>query len=112
MNCKHCLATPSCGCHEESSKHGYRIKCQERNLLSVGYKNVVGSRRASWRILSSIQQKEESRGNKTNVKRGKEYREKVETELSNIFNDIMTVIDEHLIPSSSASESTVSTLCC
>ncbi|XP_076947939.1 14-3-3-like protein D [Bidens hawaiensis] len=83
------------------------LTVEERNLLSVGYKNVVGSRRASWRILSSIEQKEESRGNEVNVKRIKEYRQKVETELSNICKDIMAVIDEHLIPSSSAGESTV-----
>ena len=75
--------------------------------ISIGYKNVVGSRRASWRILSSIEQKEESKGNEANVKRIKEYRHKVESELSNICSDIMTVIDEHLIPSSTAGESTV-----
>ncbi|CAI9760157.1 unnamed protein product [Fraxinus pennsylvanica] len=33
--------------------------------------------------------------------------QKVETELSNICTDVMAVIDEHLIPSSSGSESTV-----
>nr|GEV82600.1 14-3-3 protein 9 [Tanacetum cinerariifolium] len=80
------------------------LTVEERNLLSVGYKNVVGSRRASWRILSSIEQKEESRGNEVNVKRIKEYRQKVETELTDICGDIMIVIDEHLIPSSSAGE--------
>ncbi|KAK9070593.1 hypothetical protein SSX86_010995 [Deinandra increscens subsp. villosa] len=89
------------------AKLDIELTVEERNLLSVGYKNVVGSRRASWRILSSIEQKEESRGNEVNVKRIKEYRQKVETELSNICKDIMTVIDEHLIPSSSAGESTV-----
>lgn len=89
------------------AKLDIELTVEERNLLSVGYKNVVGSRRASWRILSSIEQKEESRGNEVNVKRIKEYRQKVETELSNICGDIMTVIDEHLIPSSSAGESTV-----
>jgi 14-3-3 protein epsilon len=83
------------------------LTIEERNLLSVGYKNVVGARRASWRILTSIEQKEESRGNEQNAKRIKEYRHKVETELSNICTDIMTVIDEHLIPSSSSGESTV-----
>ncbi|XAR49549.1 hypothetical protein NMG60_11032790 [Bertholletia excelsa] len=83
------------------------LTVEERNLLSVGYKNVVGARRASWRILSSIEQKEESRGNELNVKRIKEYRQKVELELTNICNDIMTVIDEHLIPSSAVGESTV-----
>ena len=29
---------------------------QERNLLSVAYKNVVGARRSSWRVISSIEQ--------------------------------------------------------
>ena len=38
-----------------------RGQVEERNLLSVGYKNVIGARRASWRILSSIEQKEESK---------------------------------------------------
>ncbi|XP_076960118.1 14-3-3 protein 9-like isoform X2 [Bidens hawaiensis] len=89
------------------AKLDVELTVEERNLLSVGYKNVVGSRRASWRILSSIEQKEESRGNEMNVKRIKEYRQKVETELTDICNDIMVVIDEHLIPSSSAGESTV-----
>ncbi|XP_052178337.1 14-3-3-like protein D [Diospyros lotus] len=83
------------------------LTVEERNLISVGYKNVVGARRASWRILSSIEQKEESRGSDQNVKRIKEYRQKVELELTNICNDIMTVIDEHLIPSCAGGESTV-----
>ncbi|KAI8007781.1 hypothetical protein LOK49_LG07G03077 [Camellia lanceoleosa] len=83
------------------------LTVEERNLLSVGYKNVVGSRRASWRILSSIEQKEESKGNEVNAKRIKEYRHKVESELTEICGDIMTVIDEHLIPSCSGGESTV-----
>ncbi|KAL6999617.1 14-3-3-like protein D [Sarracenia purpurea var. burkii] len=83
------------------------LTIEERNLLSVGYKNVIGARRASWRILSSIEQKEESRGNEVNAKRIKEYRQKVESELSSICSDIMTVIDEHLIPSCSGGESTV-----
>ncbi|XP_058100792.1 14-3-3-like protein D isoform X3 [Magnolia sinica] len=83
------------------------LTIEERNLLSVGYKNVIGARRASWRILSSIEQKEESKGNEQNARRIKEYRQKVESELTSICNDIMTVIDEHLIPSSTAGESTV-----
>ncbi|XP_020236457.1 14-3-3-like protein C isoform X1 [Cajanus cajan] len=83
------------------------LTVEERNLLSVGYKNVVGARRASWRILSSIEQKEESKGNDVSVKRIKEYRQKVESELTNICSDIMTVIDQHLIPSSTAGEPSV-----
>ena len=83
------------------------LTVEERNLLSVGYKNVIGARRASWRIMSSIEQKEESKGNDQNVKLIKGYRHKVEEELSKICNDILTVIDKHLIPSSGSGEATV-----
>ena len=89
------------------AKLDVELTVEERNLLSVGYKNVIGARRASWRILSSIEQKEEAKGNEINAKRIKEYRHKVESELSSICNDIMTVIDEHLIPSASVGETTV-----
>jgi 14-3-3 protein epsilon len=76
-------------------------------LLSVAYKNVIGSRRASWRILSSIEQKEESKGNDTQVAIIKDYRQKVETELKDVCTDILKVLDESLIPKSQAGESKV-----
>merc|ERR1712137_18515 len=80
------------------------LTVEERNLLSVAYKNVIGARRASWRIISSIEQKEENKGNESHVKRIKEYRNKVEAELSGICQDILNVLDEHLIPSSTTGE--------
>ncbi|MED6112016.1 14-3-3-like protein GF14-C [Stylosanthes scabra] len=87
------------------AKLNVELTVEERNLLSVGYKNVVGSRRASWRILSSIEQKEEAKGNNVSVQRIKDYRKKVESELSNICSDIMDVIDNHLIPMASGESS-------
>jgi 14-3-3 protein epsilon len=57
--------------------HEQELTVEERNLLSVAYKNVIGARRASWRIISNIEQKEESKGNTSQVERIKRYRESV-----------------------------------
>lgn len=92
---------------KQLAKLDVELTVEERNLLSVGYKNVIGARRASWRIMSSIEQKEESKGNENNVKLIKSYRQKVEEELCKICNDILTIIDKHLIPSSASGEATV-----
>ncbi|NP_001105677.2 hypothetical protein Zm00014a_001064 [Zea mays] len=83
------------------------LTVEERNLLSVAYKNVIGARRASWRIVSSIEQKEESRKNEEHVNLIKEYRAKIEAELSNICDGILKLLDSHLVPSSTAAESKV-----
>ena len=53
---------------------GVELSVEERNLLSVAYKNVIGARRASWRIVSSIEQKEESKGSGPKVDLIKQYR--------------------------------------
>ncbi|KAJ0963485.1 hypothetical protein J5N97_028607 [Dioscorea zingiberensis] len=89
------------------AKLDLELTVEERNLLSVGYKNVIGARRASWRIMSSIEQKEESKGNEHNVKLIKGYRQNVEEELNKICDDILKIIDEHLIPFSGSGESSV-----
>ncbi|KAJ6450216.1 14-3-3 protein [Mycena vitilis] len=60
---------------------------KERNLLSAAYKNVIGARLESWRIVSSVEQKEESKGNEAQVSR------------------IIEVLDKHLVPSAASEES-------
>ncbi|KAL6504233.1 14-3-3 protein 7 [Orobanche gracilis] len=89
------------------AKLDVELTIEERNLVSVGYKNVIGARRASWRILSSIEQKEENKGHEQNVKRIKSYRQRVEDELTKICMDILSLIEDHLLPSSSTAESSV-----
>lgn len=86
---------------------GTELTVEERNLLSVAYKNVVGARRASWRIISSIESKEESKGNATHVTRIRSYRVKVEDELSGICQDVLNVLDKHLIPAAQSNEAKV-----
>jgi 14-3-3 protein epsilon len=83
------------------------LSVEERNLLSVAYKNVIGARRASWRIISSIEQKEENKGNESHVRLIREYRKRVEKELNEICKDILDVLDKHLIPHATTGESKV-----
>lgn len=66
---------------------GAELSNEERNLLSVAYKNVVGARRSSWRVISSIEQKTE--GSEKKQQMAKEYREKIEKELKEICNDVL-----------------------
>merc|ERR1712139_538364 len=84
---------------------GIELSNEERNLLSVAYKNVVGARRSSWRVISSIEQKTE--GSERKQQMAKEYREKVETELRTICNDVLKLLDKFLIAKASNAESKV-----
>lgn len=86
---------------------GQELSVEERNLLSVAYKNVIGARRASWRIVSSIEQKEEVKGNEQQVALIREYRAKIEAELTKICEDILSVLTDHLISSAQTGESKV-----
>jgi len=83
---------------------GEGLSVEERNIFSVAYKNVIGSRRAAWRIVSSILKKEEEKPEKIEmrVRQAKSLCEKVEREMNDICNDCLNVIDKHLIPSAAA----------
>merc|ERR1712190_565000 len=84
---------------------GIELSNEERNLLSVAYKNVVGARRSSWRVISSIEQKTE--GSERKQQMAKEYREKVEKELRDICQDVLGLLDKFLIAKASNAESKV-----
>ncbi len=79
------------------------LTVEERNLLSVAYKNVIGSRRASWRVISSIEQK----GDNEKLPLIQSYKKKIETELEEICSDILDIIKNELIPNSDSDEGKV-----
>jgi len=74
------------------------LQQEERNLLSVAYKNVVGARRSSWRVISSIESKTKDSGNERRLTIAREYREKVEKELNDVCKEVLSLLTEHLIP--------------
>jgi len=83
------------------------LTVEERNLLSVAYKNVIGARRAAWRIISSIELKEEAKANEAHIKMTKNYRRKVENELNTICHDILNILDQSLIKTATQPEGQV-----
>jgi 14-3-3 protein beta/theta/zeta len=92
-------------CMKAVTETGAELSNEERNLLSVAYKNVVGARRSSWRVISSIEQKTEGAERKQAM--AKEYREKIEKELNEICRDVLALLDKYLIPKASNAESKV-----
>lgn len=72
---------------------------EERNLLSVAYKNIVGAKRSSWRVISSIEQKATDKVDKL----AGDYREIIEKELTTVCNEVLELLDNHLIAKAEAS---------
>ena len=72
----------------------------EWNLLSVILKNAVDSRRAAWRVITSIEQND-------TYTHAREYIAEVEGELQKIRDGILALMDKNLIPSASTDESKV-----
>jgi len=70
---------------------GSDLTTEERNLLSVAFKNVIGSRRAAWRTLNA------------GVDEGKfddlllAYRKQVESELSDVCLDVLNLLEDTLV---------------
>ena len=91
---------------KEVSKSGHEMSNEERNLLSVAYKNSVGARRTAWRTIQAIQNKEETRDSHF-LDLIKGYRTKIEIELEDICNDVLSILDKQLIPNSRSNDGKV-----
>eukprot|EP00939_MAST-03C_sp_MAST-3C-sp1_P005384 g5384.t1 len=71
---------------------------EQRNLLSVAYKNVVGARRASWRVLEQIM-KSKGKESTSDMQRqyAAEYQSLIEKELDDICNDVLNLLTTQLL---------------
>ena len=62
------------------------LESTTRNLLSVAYKNVVGTKRSAWRLLSSLESKEAKDEQKKLIK---EYKKKIEKDLRDVCDQVL-----------------------
>ena len=87
------------------------LSVEERNLLSVAYKNSAGNKRTSWRILDTLEKKEEAKAHSQETQKHleqiKKFKKQVEVELSEICNEIIETLDEKLLTQAKDSSSKV-----
>jgi len=85
---------------------GAELSLDERNLLSVGYKNSVGARRQAWRAVFSMESREAGRGAEA-VELIRGYRLSIEKELNEKCLDVLQLLDAELVPKASHDEAKV-----
>jgi len=80
------------------------LQIEERNLVSVAYKNLSGTKRTAWRALTAIEEnpKYAKYHEKTKV-----YKKKIEEELKEICSDAIKTIDNALYKYATSTESKV-----
>jgi 14-3-3 protein epsilon len=83
-----------------------KLTKDERNRLRAGCKNIIADKRSSWRLLNSMEKKEEKK-NSSQIANIKLVKKNIEKELNEICNEIQSVLDKYLVPSATDSESKV-----
>ena len=79
---------------------------QERNLLSVAYKNIIGELKTILKKLNYILKKEEKRGSK-NIQFLMSYKRKIEAEYIRYCQQLINLINTLLLPQASSSQNVV-----
>ncbi|TPP60891.1 Tyrosine 3-monooxygenase/tryptophan 5-monooxygenase activation protein theta polypeptide [Fasciola gigantica] len=83
------------------------LSVEERNLLSVAYKNVIGARRTSWRVFGGLEGSSQVRDNPKAAESLKRYRDELESEINKVSTEILGLLDKYLIKPNIAADSHV-----
>jgi hypothetical protein len=70
---------------------------EERNLLSVAYKNVIGARRASWRTLVAEAESQQVSGGSAKVDLIMAYKNEVKQGLQATCNEVLNLLESSLL---------------
>lgn len=87
--------------------HDANLNEDERNLLSVAYKNVIGAKRASWRTMKTSPLESSVETDSTEKKLTEQYCAQVERELKEVCDEVLHLLESKLIPAASDFEDSV-----
>lgn len=86
------------------------LTIEERNLLSVAYKNITNALRSSWRVVDSLEKLESSHPTGRTQRQlalTRQQRSKIERELTDVCKDVIRLLDDRLMPIVAVGEETV-----
>ena len=83
------------------------LNSDERNLLSIAYKNSLTSRRTALRTVIAYETKEKKKDSSPFLSYIQEYRKKIEDELTKMCNNVLNTIDSHLLKRAEDAEAKV-----
>lgn len=83
---------------------GERLNEEERNLLSIAYKNVTGTLRNAWRVLNGVEVRERTKGHDRQADFLAPEAKKVVEELTKYNREVIDMLGSKLIPSAETPE--------
>lgn len=84
-----------------------QLTIDERNLLSIAYKNLTANLRSSWRTIDTLQKKEALSSTRHQVKLMRVQKDLIERDLDKLCRDVVDLLEKYLIPAASDGEEKV-----
>nr|VWO95225.1 Cellulose-growth-specific protein [Ganoderma boninense] len=84
-----------------------QLTIDERNLLSIAYKNLTANLRESWRTIDALQKREALSSSRHQVKLMRVQKERIEKDLDKVCRDVVDLLERYLIPAASNGEEKV-----
>ena len=102
------------GCQDVVAQMKNLINCaeaqltiDERNLLSIAYKNITATLRSSWRSIDTLQRRPDAQYSPRQLMLIGREKEVIEHELADTCKDITSLLEKYLIPASAGGEEKV-----
>ncbi|CDO71366.1 hypothetical protein BN946_scf184908.g124 [Trametes cinnabarina] len=86
---------------------GPQLTIDERNLLSIAYKNLTATLRSSWRTIDTLQKKEALSSTRQQVKLMRVQKELIEKDIDALCKDVVGLLERTLMPAANDGEEKV-----